>query len=646
MTEGTFPQPAVQRIASIHALAFPSHAIVIADRRLPDHILRQLPDAVLVESGERLKTLAAIENLASEVLRRRTSRPLTLVALGGGSVGDAVGFLASILWRGVTLWQLPTTLLAMVDSAHGGKTAVNLGTAKNQLGTFYPAERVILVEELLASLPVAQRREGVVELLKALWLGDADSVRALGTATVQELVHAPWTEVSAQMGNMIEAAIAIKQRIVAEDPHEQRGIRTVLNLGHTLGHALELTTGLGHGASVAWGMAASLRLSRRMGMDGGEAQHCLDTVFPLLIPPGELPSREVLVAAIMRDKKRNHERLRSVVLHAIGQAVVHDDITPDQWIDALFEEVRAHAHGTVRVRCVRPRKLDQTLEGSKSELNRALVIAVQRMGRTCISGKSTAEDVRAMYRALRQLGYAVEENEKGYVSDNLNRDPGSEAGDELRTVHVGEGGTTLRFLLALCATSVKRSKLVVAPSLMRRPHDALLRALRSGGASIDRFDDLSGQGFVVRGWTDMPEALSVETAESSQYASALALLAVGADRPFTLRLLGETVSASYLDMTLSMLESAGVEYIRHGDLIAFNQTERLNEKLSLEIDCDASSRAVWSVAHYLGHPAEPERKPRVPRQPDSAVDRYLSTLREARRGPVSISVREVPDLLP
>ncbi len=646
MAAGTYHQPDLQRISSFDAIALPAHAVVIADRRLPDTILRQIPEAMLVESGERLKTLASIEEMASEVLRRRTSKPLTLVAVGGGSVGDAVGFLASILWRGVTLWQVPTTLLAMVDSAHGGKTAVNLGTAKNQLGTFYPAERVIVVEEVLVSLPVAQRREGVVELLKALWLGDAASVQALNTLTIQELVFAPWVGIAAQMGNMIETAVAIKHHIVDQDPREEQGIRTVLNLGHTLGHALELTTGLGHGASVAWGMAASLRFSQRYGMDAAEITQCRDTLFPLLVPPEAIPTREVLRTAMERDKKHSHDQLRSVILHGIGQPRVHTEISPDDWIDAFEREVDAFTRSTVRVACVRPRPLEQTLEASKSELNRALVIAAQRMGRTCIVGKSAADDVRAMYRALRQLGYAVEETEKGFVVDNLNRTQMDSVTGEMRTVHIGEGGSTLRFLLALCATNVKPSKLVVAPALMRRPHDALLRALRSGGASIERFDDLSGQGFIVRGWEDMPKAFSVESHESSQFATALALLSVGADRPFTLRLLGDAVSASYFDLTLSMLEAVGVEHIRHGDLIAFNQSDRLNEKLTMEIASDESSRAVWSVAHFLGHPAEPGRKARIPRQPDSAVDRYLSVLREARRTPVTLEMGDVPDLLP
>ena len=646
MTQGNAFHSELQRVRTLADVSMPAEAVVVADRRLPEQLLRAVPDAVLVEAGERLKTLSAIEDLAAEVLRRRTSRPLLLVALGGGSVGDAVGFLASILWRGVDLWQIPTTLLAMVDSAHGGKTAVNLGPAKNQLGTFYPAGRVLIVEEVLASLPLAQRREGVVELLKALWLGDAAGVRALKGAGMQELIFAPFADVGAQLGNMIEAAVAIKQGIVEKDPREELGLRTVLNLGHTVGHALELTTGLGHGASVAWGLAASLRFSRDAGMSVDDEALCRETLFPLLQPLTALPSRDVLRNAMLRDKKRSQEQLRSVVLQAIGAPLVRSDITADDWIDALAGEQRRYAQGTVRVRLTRPRPLAQTLEASKSELNRALVIAAQRMGRTCIVGKSSADDVRHMYLALTQLGYPVEETEKGFVADNLNRRIDIAADDGMRTVHVGEGAATLRFLLALCSTSVKPCKLVVAPSLMRRPHEALLRSLRSGGAHIEAFNDPSGQGFVVRGWEQMPSTFSVDATESSQFASAIALLSVGTERPFTLRLLGEAVSAGYFDMTLDLLERSGVEFIRHDDLIAFNQTSRLHEKLTLEMDCDASSRAVWSAARFLGHPAEPGRKARVPRQPDGAVDRYLSRIRDADREAQVIDISDVPDLLP
>ncbi|MBN1446734.1 MAG: hypothetical protein JXA28_02290 [Bacteroidetes bacterium] len=646
MTETACPIPTIERIETLAELQLPEEAVVIADRQLPREYLSRFPDPVLVEAGERLKTLQATESLATAVLQRRSSKPLTLVAVGGGSVGDAVGFLASILWRGVTLWHVPTTLLAMVDSAHGGKTAVNIGAAKNQLGTFYPAERVIFVEEFLSSLPVHQRREGTVELLKALWLGDAAGSRAITAGDVEALTFAPYTEIASILSPLLDAAVRIKQRIVAEDPREERGIRTVLNLGHTIGHALELITGIGHGTAVAWGLAASLHFSQEEGMLPADLQHCRQTLFPLLVPLTVLPGREELRPAMARDKKHSGDRLRSVVLRSLGEPHLRADLSADRWIDALESAIEWFSTAPVTVYSVSERSVSLTIEASKSELNRALIIAAQRIGRTCIHGKSSADDVTHMVRALRRLEYPVDETGSGYVIDNLNRNPSPGGEEESRRIYVGEGGTTLRFLLALCATSVRRTKIVVPPALFCRPHEPLLRALRSGGASVEQFDDLSGQGFIVRGWREMPQSFSVETEESSQFASALALLAVGAERPFTLRLLGHTVSTSYLRMTLDLLELAGVESIWHEQLIALNQTERLKDKLKLEIEQDASSSAVWSVARFLGHPARSGRKVRVPRQPDSAVDRYLSLLRSSSQSAIEIDVSDVPDLLP
>jgi 3-phosphoshikimate 1-carboxyvinyltransferase len=646
-SDGRVYEPAApERIPTLDALVLPPHAVVIADRRLPQRMLTRLDHPVLVEAGEKLKTLAGIEELAGQVLQRRSTRPLTLVAVGGGSVGDAVGFLASILWRGVGLWQVPTTMVAMVDSAHGGKTAVNLGSAKNQLGTFYPAGRVILVDEFLDTLPTPLRRSGMVELLKALWLGDAASVHALTGEEIETLTFAPFAEVGDRLGRMIEHAVGIKQRIVAQDPFEDTGVRTVLNLGHTLAHALELTTGISHGAAVAWGMAATLDLSLAHGLPSEVSAHCRETLFPLLVPPPSLPSDEVLQTAILRDKKRSDDVLRSVLLRGLGDAVVTAEPTAADWIAALRRGTDWFARVRVRVRMGAPRSVPLRIEASKSELNRALVIAAQRIGRTVINGHSNADDVRCTLRALRGLGYPVEETERGYVVDNLNRDLSAAPDAGERTIFVCEGGTTFRFLLALCCTNVKPTKLLLSPALMQRPHDALLRSLRSAGASIEAFSDLSGQGFVVRGWKQMPQVFSIDPTASSQFVSALALLAVGAEYPFTIRLLGEPVSRSYLDLTFAMLEQAGVEVIAHGDLIALNQTERLNEKLTLEIESDESSRAVWNVAHYLGHPVEAGQKARVPRQPDGAVEHYLAALREARRGPQTIDLSQVPDLLP
>lgn len=636
----------LERIPALGDLSLSPDAVIVADRRLPERLLSRFDHPVLVDAGEKLKTLAGIEELAGQVLQRRSSKPLTLVAVGGGSVGDAVGFLASILWRGVGLWHVPTTMVAMVDSAHGGKTAVNLGSAKNQLGTFYPAARVIVVEEFLATLPLAQRRDGMVELLKAIWLGDAKAARALNGEQIETLTYAPFAEVRELLGTMIEFAVGIKQRIVAQDPFEQSGQRTVLNLGHTLAHALELTTGVSHGTAVAWGMAAGLGLAQNHGMPAESVAHCRESLFPLLVPLPELPSDDVLHTAIQRDKKRTDDHLRSVLLRDLGDPFVTTEIDARQWTAALRHTVAWFSGLRVRVQSRAPRPAALHIEASKSELNRALVIAAQRMGRTVINGRSEADDVRCTLRGLRALGYPIEDTPRGYVIDNLNRDLRSAEKETERTVFVCEGGTTFRFLLALCCTSLKPTKLLLSPGLMQRPHDPLIRALRSGGASIEAFSDLSGQGYVVRGWPSMPQVFSVDPTLSSQFVSALMLLAVGAEAPFTIRLLGEPVSRPYMEMTFALLEQAGVELIAHGDVIALNQTERLNEKLTIDIDADESSAAVWNVARYLGHPVEAGQKARIPRQPDGAVEAYLAMLREARRAPQTVDLSAVPDLLP
>jgi len=637
-----------ERRTKLADIDFGEHCVVIADASLPSYLLSELPDPILVTAGESLKTLASVEHLAEMVLQRRSTRPLVLVGVGGGSVGDAVGFLAAVLWRGVELWHVPTTLVAMVDSAHGGKTAVNLGSAKNQLGVFYPASRVFLIDQCLADLPVMLRKEGMVEVLKALWLGDAEAVRTLSPTQIERCVFAPHHDALPLLGQLIERAIRVKLDIVREDPKEERGIRTVLNLGHTVAHALELSIGMHHGFAVAWGLAASLHLSEDMGMNESVRNLLWSQLLPLLQPLPDDLSDEALLAAMTRDKKRRDRTLRSIVLQDIGRPLLVTSISANEWLRALRVVHREFVTTAVRVSVPDARAVDIALEASKSELNRALIIAAQRMGRTTIHGTSRADDVRYMVRALRQLSYPVEETQTGFVVDNMTRRMDSTSYEHERVVYVGEGGTTFRFLVALCCTSLRRSKIIASPALLKRPHEALFRALRSGGATIESFDDGTGQGVVVRGWEHMPGTLSVEAYASSQFASALALLAVGAERPFTLRLLSWPSSASYFLMTLEMLKFAGVDVLSHGDLFAMNQTERLNDALTLEAEEDASSRAVWSVAHALGHPVRLRRSTSVSLQPDTAVESLLQRLTRVSdvNAEIVIDLADTPDLLP
>jgi 3-phosphoshikimate 1-carboxyvinyltransferase len=647
-------------------LEIPDDAVVIADRALPlavlDALDESLPDGpILVDAGEALKTLQSIERLAGQVLERRASKPMTIVAIGGGSVGDAAGFLASILWRGVGLWHVPTTLLAMVDSAHGGKTAVNLGAAKNQLGTFYPAERVILVDEILETLPVQQRRDGLFELIKGLWLGDAEALDLLDAqGGAAALGYGRFPEVSPRLMELVERAVAVKETIVARDPREQKGIRTVLNLGHTVAHALELMCGLSHGQAVGWGLLAAAGLSaERAGLSAAAAERLRRHVTPLmqfnqaLSAVVEAGDSADFARTLLRDKKRADGQLRSVLLDAPGEPLVTREITAQQWFDALsreFERWRSLAITLAAPTVAAPQPGEASgatsngdtkleVEASKSELNRAQIIAHLHPSEIEIRGRSSAADVFYLQRALAEIS--------------------SVSPSEDVAVYCGEGGTTLRFLLALAASRPGATRLYAHRRLLKRPHAPLVEALREGGAEVTEIDDARGAGFQVRGWRIAPERLSIPGHTSSQFASALAMLGAlgkelrlhvtfdGADR-------SEIVSEPYFEMTLEMLRRVGLSVdSTNGSTsrdIVIRPGPEFDRAGVLEAAADASSAAVWSVASFLGVPVEVANLSRPSLQPDSRIDEVLAALRDSQSDSASdqidLDLHECPDLAP
>jgi len=634
-------------ISSLRDITLNNSCVVVADESLPQSILSHFSNAILVEAGEKVKRFAALEVLAEDILSRRSTRPLTLVAVGGGSIGDAIGFLASILWRGVDLWHIPTSLLAMVDSAHGGKTAINLGSVKNQLGTFHPASRTIIVSELLDTMPLHVRRDGLSELLKALWVGKADCARTLSLQDIETFSTAPIGEISPRLQELLTLAIDVKREIVRQDPREERAIRTVLNLGHSVGHALELTHAVSHGEAVAWGLACAVEVSKEFGLTDETATLLGQQLFPLLKPFPQGFDRAGVTEALAHDKKRRDGKLQSVVLQDLGRPIITETIQSEDWLNA-FDRVAQQFHSTLlRATLTRnSRRVMLTFEASKSELNRAFIIAVQRYGKTTIIGKSNADDVKRMIQALQSLGYPLRESLDGWTVTYDREEDFLSTLNSDRTLYCGDGGTTFHFLLALACTNQKETTLRVSASLMRRPHDPLIHALGKAGATITRFHDRSGQGFRVRGWTTPPTAFFVESSQSSQFASAIALLSVGSDTPFTLRLTGNVVSTAYFEMTLAMIEQAGVGCIRGNDLIAFDPSGGVKKPCTYRIAADASSRAVWEVARFLEHPLL--LPPMVSSlQPDATIVALLDQIRDGQqKTEITLDCASIPDLVP
>ncbi len=315
----------VMFVSDLKDVKLPQPSVAIVDRVLPKYIISRFSNVIPVEGGEKLKRLQSLEELANRVLETTQDRSMTLVAVGGGSVGDTVGLLASLLWRGVSLVHVPTTLLAMVDSAHGGKTAVNLEKTKNQLGTFYPAEQIWIVRSILERLSEPLQKEGMIELFKALLLGEPKLAK--------RYIEDGWSALP--LWETLQKAIAVKQKIVAKDPFETRGKREQLNLGHTLGHALEASTGLSHGQSVAWGLAAALVLSENIGLSKTKA--ILEFLRPMLRCPLNWPSPEALEEKMKKDKKQKKGEFHSILLRKLGEPKIAVDVSPRQWTESLAE---------------------------------------------------------------------------------------------------------------------------------------------------------------------------------------------------------------------------------------------------------------------------------------------------------------------
>jgi len=277
---------------------------------------------VILPDGEAHKTLAVLERIFDRALADHHSRATTIIALGGGVVGDMAGFAAASYQRGVAFLQIPTTLLAQVDSSVGGKTAVNHPLGKNMIGAFYQPRAVFIDTDVLASLPDREYAAGLAEVVKYGLICDADFY-----AWLQDRSGALRARDPEALAVAIERSCAAKARIVAADEREG-GVRAILNLGHTFGHAIEAAQGYGnwlHGEAVAAGMVLAARFSRQRGWLSDAAVHDLTGWLQQQALPVDPPQDMDLAAwlePMRRDKKVIDGALRFVLLRGIGEACV------------------------------------------------------------------------------------------------------------------------------------------------------------------------------------------------------------------------------------------------------------------------------------------------------------------------------------
>lgn len=252
----------------IAKLVDPASSIVFYDRKLLNVVpgfrawLKRYPHTFPVAAGEKLKSFESFGRETSRVQKRvgqDVTRAWTVVAVGGGSVGDFAGFFASVYKRGLSLVHIPTTWLAAIDSSHGGKTALNLSGAKNQIGTFYSSAHTVLVRSVLQALPEKNLNDAMGELLKIALIDGRAWTKNLRRPVASKAAQGKW------LWRQLPIAIDSKIRIVRKDFNEIHGDRQVLNLGHTFGHVLEADLGLSHGASVGQGLLFALEFSEAIG---------------------------------------------------------------------------------------------------------------------------------------------------------------------------------------------------------------------------------------------------------------------------------------------------------------------------------------------------------------------------------------------
>jgi 3-dehydroquinate synthase len=332
-----------------HNIGKKSPLMIVTDDRVAPHYLEPAASALrkagykvveaVVEAGEQSKSLAVLEQLVGIALDGGLDRKSTIIALGGGVIGDLAGFAAASYMRGICFVQMPTTILAH-DSSVGGKVAVNHPKAKNSIGAFHQPEMVLYDTDTLTTLPPREIRAGLSEVIKHGLIWDSGFVA--------------WCEANADrllgldreaLAYALHTGCKVKANVVSQDERES-GLRAILNLGHTIGHALEAVAGYGellHGEAISIGMVGSARLAERLGCPAAirETTERILSRFglPVRIPP-HLDTEQIM-AAMMHDKKFKEGRIVFVVPTEIGKVEIRDDVPADlvrQIVDELKGE--------------------------------------------------------------------------------------------------------------------------------------------------------------------------------------------------------------------------------------------------------------------------------------------------------------------
>ncbi|KAF9479841.1 Shikimate dehydrogenase [Pholiota conissans] len=553
--------------------------------------------SMVVAPGETSKSREGKANIEDFLLLNRCTRDSVILALGGGVIGDLVGFVAATFMRGVRFVQIPTTLLAMVDSSVGGKTAIDTPHGKNLIGAFWQPEYIFIDAAFLETLPPREFSNGMAEVVKtaAIWNEDefmslesrsAEIFAAIQTPSANFAGRSKATRSAAQelLLSVIVGSISVKAHIVTIDERET-GLRNLVNFGHTIGHAIEavLTPTILHGECVSIGMILEGEVSRQMGILSqvgvGRLNRCLKAYnLPVTLADpriASLPASKLLTVDrlldIMRiDKKNSGAEKKIVILSRIGATyeqkatVVRDSIISKTLSEAATVIPGVPTHNPVKM----------ATPGSKSISNRVLVLAALGKGTCRLKNLLHSDDTQVMMAALNELKGAKFSWEDG--GDTLVVEGGQGSltvppkGKEL---YLGNAGTAARFLTTVCTlvqstpgVAAERTVITGNARMKQRPIGPLVTALQANGSEIEFLESAGCLPLAIAPQGLKGGRIQLAASVSSQYVSSILLCAPYASEPITLELTGgQVISQPYIDMTIAMMKTFGVEVVRRKD---------------------------------------------------------------------------------
>ncbi|KAJ3498733.1 hypothetical protein NLG97_g906 [Lecanicillium saksenae] len=533
-----------------------------------------------IPPGEASKNRETKGEVEDWMLSQQCTRDTVIIALGGGVIGDMIGYVAATFMRGVRFVQVPTTLLAMVDSSIGGKTAIDTPMGKNLVGAFWQPQRIYIDLQFLETLPVREFINGMAEVVKtaAIWnetefeFLEASASKIL--ACVRSRAADRLAPIKDTLKRIVVGSAGVKAEVVSSDEREG-GLRNLLNFGHSIGHGIEaiLTPQLLHGEAVAIGMVKEAELARYLGVLRPEAVARLSKCIAAYGLPVSLQDKrvqrltagracpvDVILQKMGVDKKNDGLKKKIVLLSAVGKTYEPKASVVDD------QSIRTILSPAVVVSPTVPADHNVTVSppGSKSISNRALILAALGSGPCRIKNLLHSDDTGYMLTAIAKLRGASYSWEDGGESLVVTGNAGklSASGEEL---YIGNAGTASRFLTtvaALCLpTESAKSVVLTGNSHMKvRPIGPLVDALRLNGVSIEYLEQEKSLPLRI-GSSGGFEGGIIELAAtiSSQYVSSILMAAPYAKNPVTLKLVGgKPISQLYIDLTIAMMKSFGV----------------------------------------------------------------------------------------